>query len=358
MADLKTIIKKIANILFLNASYTDDIGLLNGKMGIAIFFYFYSRYTGIKIFEEYAGELIDEICDKVNTTTPVNFSGGLTGIGWGIEYLNKNRFIHVDTDEVLEDIDRSAYTSSLYRSFLLDDCNDLFAYGFYYISRLCGKESEDDNLDTIIKKQHLIYLTDDCERILVNKSYLMSDIQHLSLDTFNSLLWFLLEMERLELFPVKVKKILACTPEYIESYLHSDLDTSGKLLLASLTKKIIEVADNKVKQPLQNTLKKYPLKKNEPSLSEKEVINIFTKMTWQNMIYDPYFKSDEQFLFPSKQVLSILNNTQNWNNLVNDLNKENMGLSGLAGLGLGLLYNLDHIQTQGNNKMGQKMMNV
>jgi len=54
-------LQRIANVLLLNASFTDNLGLLNGKMGIAIFFYQYARYTGNKVYEDYAGELIDEI---------------------------------------------------------------------------------------------------------------------------------------------------------------------------------------------------------------------------------------------------------------------------------------------------------
>lgn len=100
-------LRRIANFLLLNASFIDNLGLLNGKMGIAIFFYHYSRYTQNKIFEDYAGELIDEIYEEINVNTPVNFADGLTGIGWGIEYLVKNHFTEGDTDEVLAEIDNT-----------------------------------------------------------------------------------------------------------------------------------------------------------------------------------------------------------------------------------------------------------
>lgn len=86
-------LKKIANVLVLNASFTDNPGLLNGKMGIAIFFYHYSRYSDNKNYEEYAGELIDEIYSEINTNTPVNLADGLIGIGWGIEYLVQSGFV-------------------------------------------------------------------------------------------------------------------------------------------------------------------------------------------------------------------------------------------------------------------------
>ena len=74
-------------------------------MGIAILFYHYSRKLSENDFEIYANELIDEIYGEINTRTPLDFTNGLTGIGWGIEYLKINRFIEGDTDKILKEID-------------------------------------------------------------------------------------------------------------------------------------------------------------------------------------------------------------------------------------------------------------
>ena len=98
-------LQRIANVLLLNASFIDNLGLLNGKMGIAIFFYHYARYTDNKVYSNYAGELIDEIYEEINKNTPIDFANGLTGIGWGIEYLVKNGFVEADTDVALSEMD-------------------------------------------------------------------------------------------------------------------------------------------------------------------------------------------------------------------------------------------------------------
>jgi len=95
--------------LLLNASFINNIGLLNGKMGISILFYHLSRKFENKIYEEYAGELIDEIYEEITADTPVDFENGLAGIGWGIEYLVQNSFIEADTNEVLEEFDKKIY---------------------------------------------------------------------------------------------------------------------------------------------------------------------------------------------------------------------------------------------------------
>jgi hypothetical protein len=80
-------LQRIANVLLINSSFIDNPGLLNGKTGISIFFYEYGRYLNNKVYTDYAGELIDEIYEEIAINTPLNFAGGLTGIGWGIEYL-------------------------------------------------------------------------------------------------------------------------------------------------------------------------------------------------------------------------------------------------------------------------------
>jgi hypothetical protein len=90
----------------LHGSFIPDIGLLNGKTGIALFFYEYSRFAGEKVYDEFAGELIDEICREINKDTALDFKEGLCGIGWGIEYLIRNNFVKADPDEVFEEFDR------------------------------------------------------------------------------------------------------------------------------------------------------------------------------------------------------------------------------------------------------------
>ena len=55
----------VATVLFLNASFTDKLGLGNGKMGIGIFFYHYKPSTKSKSFKEYADELIEGIVDML-----------------------------------------------------------------------------------------------------------------------------------------------------------------------------------------------------------------------------------------------------------------------------------------------------
>ena len=338
LKEIENRLQRIANVLLLNASFIDNPGLLNGKMGIAIFFYNYSRYSKNKIYEDYAGELVDEIYEEINTSTPVNFENGLTGIGWGIEYLVKNGFVQADTDEALEEVDNIVYRNSLYRPFLLESGKDLFGYGLYFLARLTGKGYDDNNIKTLFKKQHLIYLTDDCERILINKRFLDFKIECPGIDTINSIAWFLLEMHRWGIFPFKIEKLLNALPEYLE--FHSELldDPSAIEQMKKLVGYIIPcIRDIHVKDRYNTILTGNASQKGDLKNTDSEIIRNFTKTTWQNLIYDPYIPVFSNNLTDPFKVFKIIDNEDNWNKLLEGLTKDNVGLQGLAGIGLGLL---------------------
>jgi hypothetical protein len=102
----KELLHRIARYLMLHASFTSSPGLLNGKMGIAWFFYHYFRYTRNKNHDNFAGLLLDEVCAEIHRETPLNFREGLCGIGWAIAYLIRNKFVRADPNETLEELDR------------------------------------------------------------------------------------------------------------------------------------------------------------------------------------------------------------------------------------------------------------
>lgn len=87
-------------------TYTGDIGLLQGKMGFAIMFFMYGRYHNNDIYISFGEDILDEVISGISSQTPYNFSSGLAGIAWGIEFLTHQNFIDCNTNEVCEEIDR------------------------------------------------------------------------------------------------------------------------------------------------------------------------------------------------------------------------------------------------------------
>lgn len=89
----------------LYTSFSKDLGLLNGKMGVCVFFYKYARYSGNKRYADFAGEILNEVYDEIHAGYARDFKSGLAGIGWGIEYLVAEGFVQRSADDLLGDID-------------------------------------------------------------------------------------------------------------------------------------------------------------------------------------------------------------------------------------------------------------
>lgn len=89
----------------LKSCFIPEVGLLQGKMGLAIFFHHYSKYTNNTVYSDFANDLLDIVWKQVHEYMPVGFASGLTGIAWGIEYLIQNGFVGGDSNKICEEID-------------------------------------------------------------------------------------------------------------------------------------------------------------------------------------------------------------------------------------------------------------
>lgn len=100
--------KDLRNLLRFGILRTEELknpGLYNGKLGMIILFYEYSRYSGDILYEQFADEMVDSVLELPDSLS-LRFADGLTGIGWGITYLLREKFIEGDVEEVLSEVDR------------------------------------------------------------------------------------------------------------------------------------------------------------------------------------------------------------------------------------------------------------
>lgn len=133
------ILARIAKLLMLHSSFIGNWGLMNGKMGVALFFYHLSRYADKKIYDDFAGELIDEIYAEIHNHYPSDFENGLCGIAWGIEYLIQNHFVEADANEVLCELDKMILEWDVRRISDLTLESGLEGIAYYVIARCTGK---------------------------------------------------------------------------------------------------------------------------------------------------------------------------------------------------------------------------
>lgn len=136
----------IAQQLLVNAGFTNDLGLFHGRMGIVLFLCQYSRYSGNLDYDDFAGELFEMINEDLREDIAIGMENGLSGIGWGVEYLARNGFISGDTDDLLEDIDIWIMKYDPMRM-----CDYSFGEGFlgivfYVLNRLFSKNRDSKKL--------------------------------------------------------------------------------------------------------------------------------------------------------------------------------------------------------------------
>jgi hypothetical protein len=133
---IKQHLHQIADMLLLNGTLIECPGLVHGKMGIAVFFFYYAKYTGNMLFADYALDLIGEMQNQIHANSPADYEKGIAGIGVGIDYLIRNKFLDAE-DDILEDFDQRMVRAVMYdpwQDFSLYD--GLSGYGQYWISRL------------------------------------------------------------------------------------------------------------------------------------------------------------------------------------------------------------------------------
>lgn len=96
---------RIINRLLLKADSLSDIGLLDGKMGIAIMFAECGYKNKNRVFRLTFEQLLDQILDNINGRLSFDFAKGLSGIGWGIEYMLQKGYVEGDAMDVCQAID-------------------------------------------------------------------------------------------------------------------------------------------------------------------------------------------------------------------------------------------------------------
>ncbi|MCC8095570.1 MAG: hypothetical protein LIP05_09510 [Tannerellaceae bacterium] len=129
-------LKQIADMLLLNGTLIECPGLIHGKMGIAIFFFHYAQYTNNSLFADYGMDLLVEIQDQVHANSRPDYEKGITGIGIGIDYLERYKFLNVKED-MFEDLDQRMYRAVMSDPWQNFSCYEgLTGYGKYWISRL------------------------------------------------------------------------------------------------------------------------------------------------------------------------------------------------------------------------------
>lgn len=150
-------IEEIANCI-INNYKSNDIGLLTGNAGTAIFLCHYAKFKDNENFYDFAISLIEKSVNKINDGNNYHtFCGGIGGFLWGLLHLYKNDFLDKDDiSDLLNGLD-----DFLYKKMITDAKNGNYDFlhgavgiGIYFLERL------EDNPNI---KQYLIELINELD---------------------------------------------------------------------------------------------------------------------------------------------------------------------------------------------------
>lgn len=133
---------------------------MKGMMGETIAFFRLFRQTGLKVWEEKAEVLLDEVMECCTLDTPTTYDYGLCGVGVGIEYLIQEGFVDGNSDEILLEVDSKIYSAINQRSLQSIGLEEgVCGLAYYLYFRLHWRLDSDDRV-VLRSKEHLIYLID------------------------------------------------------------------------------------------------------------------------------------------------------------------------------------------------------
>ncbi|SEW17795.1 Lanthionine synthetase C-like protein [Chitinophaga sp. YR573] len=124
---MKGILEKILEIeSSLSQQKVNDLSLLLGSTGIAIFYAHLYELTGDSSFLKKCNSIIDTTIKRLSRVLITHsFCSGFTGVAWGINYLLKKGFIGPYDEDIFEQLDDMIYHTS-------EDCLSIGKYDFLH----------------------------------------------------------------------------------------------------------------------------------------------------------------------------------------------------------------------------------
>ena len=110
---MKGIEKRILYHLLLHCNEISSISLSQGRIGILLALATYAKQRQLVPILETSIEILSQYLQHVPLNSPLTMAHGLSGIGWGLEYLSQKEILSINTLDACEAIDHQLMAYNL-----------------------------------------------------------------------------------------------------------------------------------------------------------------------------------------------------------------------------------------------------
>lgn len=182
--DINRIDNAIIEVLNQKNRISSPVGLFHGDMGICLALYMANKRNPSEEKEKMADELLDSVINRLKTVVDPSFENGLSGIGFAVNFLHKEKCIDGNIDDILYQID-----AAIFRYVNNDEVkmsphlNGLVGFLIYIVERL-------NNLghckDSFLHELNINLLRSIIDRLFLD---IPKGLKTLNEDMFPTLLW-------------------------------------------------------------------------------------------------------------------------------------------------------------------------
>lgn len=131
-------LKEISIILQNEYKKNDQLGVLSGITGIALFHFYYSKYLEVDTQADIGVDILEEAINRINEGYQFpTYCSGIAGAGWVFEHLLEEDFMDSDNDELLSELDE--YLSGMMNHDMATGQYDFLhagiGYAYYFLKR-------------------------------------------------------------------------------------------------------------------------------------------------------------------------------------------------------------------------------
>lgn len=137
-------LEEISNCLNENNDMNGSQGVLAGEPGIALFLFYYSKFTQNETFSNLGLEILEKSVKTINLGYNLSsFCSGISGTAWVFDHLESNHFLDINNDAFLIDLEYFLYEDMIkdIKSGNYDFLHNSLGIAYYFLKRYHNTKS-------------------------------------------------------------------------------------------------------------------------------------------------------------------------------------------------------------------------